>query len=363
MLCVSLLYGPYVVLCIVGATRHPVLLVLSLFVCLASFCGTAFVSLFFVALRAVGVSDAALSVSIIGLQFGVQIVLKIGLLIGCILLQRRQSLVAVRCSYQLLPLSVAIGSGFGAASVLLSGGPLLAASWSTTSSTAAAVAEKTSSLVSVCPQLSLVMRSCFQQLFYSYNQIAWTVMLGQFSSACLQWLSARDEEGDEPSYLPMLQATPMSHPVINGRENEASGVAGDAAREAGSEDDRTCTAAALPSGREEMAATDSPVDLIHTDEKDAVVKSVDPAAPLVSPPLLGGSIIHGTAHVMGFSGLAAFFLHFSFMSLSVLHTGGALTAAAAESDAGAPPSCNVLIPLQCGITLASVAWGLWICTV
>jgi len=100
--------------------------------------------------------------------------------------------------------------------------------------------------------------------------------------------------------------------------------------------------------REELDGPDSADDLIVNEEIGNAVGSKQAA---VQGVLEEGIIPPRPPSAAGFSGLAAVVLHLIYVSLSVLHTGGALVTATAEGgEVRLPGSCTVLIPLQCAIT-------------
>ncbi|CAJ1006443.1 hypothetical protein Q4I28_001758 [Leishmania naiffi] len=196
-LCISLLYAPHIVLCGLALLWQPILLVISLLASFVAFLPLVITGLVFQALRWTGTADVSTAAGVVVTHFVLQNVARVGALNLCLRAQRlgwHHGCLLVRSRFPLVPLSIAIGAGFAATSLLASGGVLLAEAWGVgrglsegghTASTSTAAAQELDFLASSgsCARLPRLVQSCFQQTFFSCGQVAWTVMMGQAYAA------------------------------------------------------------------------------------------------------------------------------------------------------------------------------------
>ncbi|KAG5484455.1 hypothetical protein LSCM1_07824 [Leishmania martiniquensis] len=193
VLCTSVLYAPHTVLCGLALLQQPMLIVMSIVAALLAFAPLVMTGLIFQVLRRANAADGSTAAWVVVIHFVLQNAARVGALHVCLRLQRlglRHGLLLVHSWFPLVPVSIAVGAGFAASSLLVSGGALLAEAWDVgrglgasrrTPATSAGAAKEFAPFSSSgsCAQLPLIVQSCFQQSFFTCGQVAWTVMMGQ----------------------------------------------------------------------------------------------------------------------------------------------------------------------------------------
>eukprot|EP00796_Vickermania_ingenoplastis_P012113 gene12113-8337_t len=123
---------------------------------------------------------------------------------------RRDHQVLVECDFRFTPVGCAVGLGYGAASMLLSSGPLLSA----TRSFGAAASGVTAYDLHVCPGVPLIFFRCTQSLLYTFANAAWGIVHGIAIAALYQqgFLASSPENGGG---VPLLaRASPPSRAAV-----------------------------------------------------------------------------------------------------------------------------------------------------
>ncbi|CAC9462456.1 hypothetical protein conserved [Leishmania donovani] len=196
-LCACVLYAPHAVLCGMALLWQPMLMVMSILASFIAFLPLVMTGLIFQVLRWAGVADVTTAAWVVVIHLIGQNASRVGTLHVCLRLQRlgwQHGWLLVRSRFPLVPMSIAVGAGFAAASLLVGGGALLAEALEVgrdltgsrrASSISTVTAQKIDFLASSgnCARLSRLLQSCFQQTFFSCGQVAWTVMMGQAYAA------------------------------------------------------------------------------------------------------------------------------------------------------------------------------------
>ncbi|CAG9570420.1 conserved hypothetical protein [Leishmania major strain Friedlin] len=228
-LCTCVLYAPHAVLCGLGLLWQPMLVVMSILAAFIAFLPLVMTGLVFQALRWAGVADVATAAWVVVIHFIGQNASRVGTLHVCLRLQRlgwQHGWLLVRSRFPLVPLSIAVGAGFAAASLLVGSGALLAEALevgraltgsgrASSTSTVAAQGIDFHASSGNCARLSRLLQSCFQQTFFSCGQVAWTVMMGQAYAALwpqdvaenLRKHTARANGADETATLGAVTTT------------------------------------------------------------------------------------------------------------------------------------------------------------
>ncbi|KAG5510192.1 hypothetical protein GH5_08298 [Leishmania sp. Ghana 2012 LV757] len=206
VLCTSVLYAPHAVLCGLALLWQPMLMVMSLVASFVAFVPFVVTGVVFQTLRWADIGVVTHAVWVVAIHFVLQNIARVGALHVCLRLQRlglRHGLLLVRSCFPLVPLSIAVGAGFAASSLLVSGGALLSEAWGVGSrlsdngraSATSTVARQEIGIFASsgnCARLPLIVQSCFQQTFFSCGQVAWTVMMGQAYAALYPQNAAED---------------------------------------------------------------------------------------------------------------------------------------------------------------------------
>ncbi|GET86750.1 hypothetical protein, conserved [Leishmania tarentolae] len=194
------LYAPHAALCGLALLWQPMLMVIGILSSFVAFAPLVVTGLIFQTLRWAGVADVTTATWVVVIQFMAQNVSRVGTLHVCLRLQRlgwQHGWLLVRSRFPLVPLSIAVGAGFAATSLLVGGGALLSEALGVgrrladdgRASNSSVAAQEIDFLASThsCARLPRLLQSCFQQAFFSCGQVAWTVMMGQaFAALCPQ---------------------------------------------------------------------------------------------------------------------------------------------------------------------------------
>ncbi|CBZ24605.1 conserved hypothetical protein [Leishmania mexicana MHOM/GT/2001/U1103] len=423
-LCACVLYAPHAVLCGLALLWQPMLMVTSILVSFIAFLPLVMTGLIFEALRWAGVADVTTAAWVVVVHFIAQNASRVGTLHACLRLQRlgwQHGLLLVRSRFPLVPLSIAVGAGFAAASLLVGGGALLAEALEVgrgltgngrTSSNSTAAAQEIGFLAfsDNCARLSRLLQSCFQQTFFSCGQVAWTVMMGQAYAALRpqdvaedMWrYTARANGADETATLGVVTTTwaeeggsaPMPR-ALRAEESvredaselllldeECVPVAGDGEPETAVYSVRRghASAAARPVPREEVEAgqraacsagavtgiapsAGPPISEATRSSTAAERQDMPSSSADVAGWLVADSVFAQRLPAAVLTGAAALVLHLMFVLLPV----AAMAADSAPGQSKATPSpasrsegCLAKVSLQCVVTMVSVLWGLCI---
>ncbi|KAK7197626.1 hypothetical protein NESM_000713600 [Novymonas esmeraldas] len=373
--CTGVLYAPHVVLGSLALLWQPMLLIVGLLAAFVALLPLVATGIVYQALRWGGAADVTVAACVVVAQYVFSNVARVGVLHVCVHLQRlgwRHGWLLVRSRYPLVPLSIAVGAGFAAASLLVSGGALLAEAWGLSS---VAVVDQRGGdgsplrLHGTCAQLPRLVQLSFQQTFFSCGQVAWTAMLGQAYAALCPRHTAESTQADADGAVPRDAA--HTSPTTGGMAAEGP-VMRDVAKLLQAEPlvhAPTAPATGQPMSREEAEAgggvrtssgeADSGVDLA------AVGKQLSVPTPLLSSTAAALASVHVADSVLSqrraaavLTGAAALLLHLLFTLPPV--TAVSASHAATATTGGGSAACLVHVPLQCAVTLVSVVWGLWV---
>lgn len=196
LFCTVVLYTPHGLLCAIALLWQPILIIISLLSSVTALAPLVVCGLFLRVLQLLGVtSDTTLAAWVLVTHFLLQNITRVAVLHECLLLQRlgwSKGWLLVRSRVPLVALSIAVGAGFAATSLFVSGGALLAEGWTARMTTPGGTAQREAIAATLadlfapspsCAQLSRLVHASFQQTFLTCGQVAWTVMLGQAYAA------------------------------------------------------------------------------------------------------------------------------------------------------------------------------------
>ncbi|KAG5509817.1 hypothetical protein JKF63_07462 [Porcisia hertigi] len=423
VLCTIVLYAPHTVLAGVGLRWQPMLIVVGLLSSLVAFLPLFMTGLMFQALHWASVSDVATATWVVVTHFLLLNAARVGVLHVCLRLQRHgwdHGCLLVCSRFPLVTLSIAVGAGFAATSLLVSGGALLAEAWAVagvltsskyTPSSSSDVAQGVDLIASSgsCAELPRFAQACFQQTFFTCGQVAWTVMMGQAYAALWPPCAAKDllghnmsgddtegitgggsaatprvlRSGLEDARLAVTEHLPGAEEwqqPLGGSELETvvcsarkvclhTGVVSVPREEA--EANQRVTGGAVHSESDHAgadptpAATPSRSELMGcpTAEKCEQMTFSPSSSSEVAGCLVADSVLAQRLPTAVITGTAALALHAAFILLPLAamdSTFGSARNTATPSSVSQRSVCIVSVPLQCVVTIVSVVWGLWI---